>query len=333
MREDQNFLEKFKKNPEFENVLHVLNESLFQAENDGYKNLPEEHATLHIVGSPRSGTTLLNQLVSSSTDVGYINNLIAAFWKTPVHGVLLSKKLLGLDYDSNFSSDFGKTNSISEPHEFTYFWSYFLKYHQIAQLTPEHDATIDWAHLRLVLVNMCRAFGTSIVFKSLYLGWHMESFLKVMHKTLFLFVERNILDNAWSLLQIRRKYFGTSQEWASIKPLQFDELKQLDPYEQVIGQVYYLNQSYKEQLQRISPDHYLTVSYEELCKYPNEFMNRIIKKLEVFSVKQTLVRKPPEFFSHERRIEKKEWIRLNEAYEKLAAKINMKSASSLIVNG
>ena len=333
MREDQNFLEKFKKNAEFESVLQVLNDKLFQAEIDGYKSLTEERATIHIVGCPRSGTTLLNQLVSSCMDVGYINNLIAVFWKAPVHGILLSKKLLGLNYESDFSSDFGKTNSIMEPHEFTYFWSHFLKYNRIAQLPPAHDETIDWARLRLVLTNMCEAFQSSIVFKSFYLGWHMESFLKVMHKTLFLFVERNILDNAWSLLQIRKKYFGTYEEWASIKPIQFDDLKRLDPYEQVIGQVYYLNQSYKQQLQRISPDHFLIVPYEELCKRPNEFLHEIINKLDGLSVKQTLVKTAPTFFAHERKRDQKEWIRLNDAYEKFASKIDMTQVSPLIVNG
>ena len=315
MREDQQFLEQYKKSAEFEKVLQSINENLFIAETGLYKELPEEKSTIHIIGCPRSGTTLLNQLIGSCIDVGYINNLIAVFWKTPVHGIILSKKLIGIGYSSDYASDFGKTTSIAEPHEFTYFWNYVLNYNKIGQLPAEHDNNIDWNNLRLILTNMCNAFGTSIVFKSLFLGWHMQSALKVLHKTLFLFVERNILDNAWSLLQIRKKYFGTYDEWASIKPLQYEDLKKLNPYEQVIGQVYYLNQSYKQQLQNISTNNFISISYDELCSQPAKVLDNIVGKLEELGVKQNIIKMPPAFFKNERKINKEELMHLTKAYE------------------
>lgn len=315
MREDQQFLEQYKKNMEFEKILNSINENLFASETALYKELPEDKATIHIIGSPRSGTTLLNQIISSCMDVGYINNLIAAFWKTPVHGIVLSKKLIGINYNSDYSSDFGKTNSVFEPHEFTYFWSYLLKYNKIAQLPDKHDMNIDWQYLKLVLINMCNAFETSIVFKSLYLGWHMQSALKVLSKTLFLFVERDILDNAWSLLQIRKKYFGTYTEWASIKPLQYEDLINLDPYQQVIAQVHLLNKSYKKQLELIPSANFLTIKYEELCLHPQEVLNNIIQKLKGLNVQQKIIQKPPQYFRNERKIYKEELVHLNYARE------------------
>ncbi len=316
MREDQQFLEKYKKDMRFEQVLQSINENLFIAETGLYKQLPEEKATIHIIGCPRSGTTLLNQLISSCMDVGYINNLIAVFWKAPVHGIILSKKLIGINYSSDYASDFGKTKSVSEPHEFTYFWSHHLKYNKIAQLPPEHDKNINWDHLRLVLTNMCDAFETSVVFKSLYLGWHMQPVLKVLPKTLFLLVERNILDNAWSLLQIRKKYFGTYSEWASIKPLQYEELKNLDPYQQVLGQVYYLNESYKKQIPKVPEENYLSISYNDLCINPQGILNKIIQKLDGLGVKQNVIQKPPECFINERKITNEDLAHLNNANEK-----------------
>jgi len=43
----------------------------------------EQLPILYIVGVPRSGTTLLSQLVSRYCPVGYINNLIARCWLRP----------------------------------------------------------------------------------------------------------------------------------------------------------------------------------------------------------------------------------------------------------
>ena len=313
MREEQQFLEQFKKDMGFEKILQSENENLFAAENALYQDLPEERATIHIIGSPRSGTTLLNQLISSCLDVGYINNFIAAFWKTPLHGIILSKKLIGLNYDSDYTSDFGKTNAITEPHEYTYFWCYFLKYNKIGQTPPEHDNEIDWQQLKLVLLNMCHAFKTSIVFKSLFLGWHMASVLKVLHKTLFILVERDITDNAYSLLQIRKKYFGTYNTWASIKPMQYEALSELNPFEQVIGQVYYLNESYKQQLNNISPDNFLHITYKEICASPATVLNSIIKKLEVLQVKQSIIKQPPAYFNSKSCISREDRMALQKA--------------------
>ena len=54
-------------------------------------NLP----IVYIVGAPRSGTTLLSQVLSRYLRVGYIDNLIARFWLRPSVGITLSRILLG----------------------------------------------------------------------------------------------------------------------------------------------------------------------------------------------------------------------------------------------
>ena len=69
----------YRKDASFEHVLKALNDSLAECHDRELLDLEERFPTIHVIGAPRSGTTLLTQLVSSSLDVGYINNLIAAF--------------------------------------------------------------------------------------------------------------------------------------------------------------------------------------------------------------------------------------------------------------
>src|SRR5678815_1019577 len=144
MRREQQLLKEFSKDREFETYLSLLNNSLYEAERKLYKNYTEKYPTIHVIGVPRSGTTLITQLLSSFLDIGYINNLIAAFWKAPLFGIELSKKLLGTQYLSNFSSSFGRTNNIYEPHEFGYFWNYHLSYFDFQQKDVNHEQNIDW---------------------------------------------------------------------------------------------------------------------------------------------------------------------------------------------
>src|SRR5688572_30011389 len=79
-----------------ERFLLQLNESialmpLDEAVADSSSQLP----VVYIVGAPRSGTTLVSQLLAKYLDVGYINNLIARFWMRPLAGIRLSEICLG----------------------------------------------------------------------------------------------------------------------------------------------------------------------------------------------------------------------------------------------
>ncbi|HET8804711.1 MAG TPA: hypothetical protein VFM72_09045, partial [Aequorivita sp.] len=162
--------------------------------------------------------------------------------------------------------------------------------------------------------NICDAFQTSVVFKSLYLGWHMPSYTKKLDKTLFLFIERDSIENAASLLQIRKKYFGDINKWASIKPLEYDKLKEKDAYTQVMGQVKYLNNSYKKQLDSIPEKNKLLLSYDALCHNPEAVLEKVIAKLQNFGLQHSMVSPPP--CSFDKRLIKKndEFKRLETAF-------------------
>ncbi len=118
MRKDPELAPEYKKDPAEEAFLERLNNILAPYQEEDYQDLEEIYPTLHIIGAPRSGTTLMSQLISSHLNIGYINNLIAAFWQAPVYGIRLSKKLIPPGVSSSFRSSFGRTTYIHEPHEF-----------------------------------------------------------------------------------------------------------------------------------------------------------------------------------------------------------------------
>ena len=93
----------FRKDPAEESFLDDLNLRLATFHDAEVTEQPEHFPTLHVVGPPRSGTTLLMQLLAAHLEVGYINNLIASFWRVPLYGIRLSKKVNRRNFGSAFN--------------------------------------------------------------------------------------------------------------------------------------------------------------------------------------------------------------------------------------
>lgn len=102
--------------------LSALNDrlALFEAEQSVTSDREWPH--IWVIGLPRSGSTLLMQLICAGLNVGYINNLTARFWRAPQTGMRLSNILLNDTRPKLFSSHYGSSPELSGPHEFSYFW-------------------------------------------------------------------------------------------------------------------------------------------------------------------------------------------------------------------
>jgi hypothetical protein len=278
-RSEPKLARAFQKDPQDEDFLARFNGALVPFEQGNYQDLPEAYPCVYIVGAPRSGTTLASQLLSFHLDVGYISNLVAAFWQAPVTGLRLAKKLLPVSAETSYVSTFGRTQGLHEPHEFGYFWSQMLGYADMQQREPAFEDSIDWDNMRRVLINMTHAVAKPLVFKPFLLGYHITRTVQVLPKSIFVRITRDPLDNALSILKMRRKYASSLEEWVSLKPREYPQLKDASPFEQIAGQVYFLNKMLDAQLQQLDAANYLNVPYERLCDEPRAVIADIQTRL------------------------------------------------------
>jgi hypothetical protein len=307
MREDPVLAEAYKKNQEEELFLENFNNILAPYEKESYKKMEEKFPTLHIIGAPRSGTTILMQLICSHLDVGYINNLIAAFWKTPTIGIRLSKKLLPTRVPSSYNSDFGRTKDITEPHEFGYFWSSLLGYPEMSYQGDDFENCTDWDHVKMVLTNMIATYNCPIVFKSLWMAWHLKKMQEVLPKTCFIFIRRNPVDNALSLLYYRKKFLGSIERWVSMKPSEYEMLKEKPYWEQIAGQVYFIEKLILNGIKQIGNRNVVELSYEDICKNPRAELSKVLQLLNENGGNVNFISKPPDSFqSYVEKTESKE---------------------------
>jgi hypothetical protein len=96
----------------------------------------------------------------------------------------------------------------------------------------------------------------------------------------FLVIKRDPTYIAQSLIIIRRQVFGNIDEWWSLKPREIDELKMLDPYEQVVAQVYYTFKELETKSKMYKED-FLYLKYEDIIKSPEVELNKIAKKFSL----------------------------------------------------
>jgi hypothetical protein len=271
--------EAYRKHDDDERFLDELNDRLAGFEEQAYAELPETTPTVHVLGMPRSGTTLANQLIATHTTIAFVDHIAAAFPRAPVTGLRLSEKLCrGIDVGSSFQSDYGRTGSLTEPHEFTYFFSdlFNLPTGVDGLAEPGSGHVVDWPRARRILTNLCAAAGGPLVFKSFHVVWQLAALCAELPRTVVVCVERDELEVALSLLRMREALYGSREAWASIKPKEWVELQSSDWATQIAGQIAYTTRALERGLEAVAPAGLVRIGYAELCADPGAFLDRVV---------------------------------------------------------
>lgn len=301
----------YTKDADAETFLLELNEYLQQREPALCREYEAEDPFLFVVGLPRSGTTLLSQLLAYCLDAGYINNFAARFWLAPLHGVRLAKTLVGHEVPVAFASDHARTATLSEIHEFGYFWRHWLKKHTFEDVVHarEREETIDWPGLRRTLLNVQQELGGPFVAKNMLGIYHTAKLREVLEKVVYVYVERDPLDVAVSILDARRKYYSDPATWWSYVPVEYPLLEDRDYWEQIAGQIHYLGRYCRDALTDAGPTSVVSISYEQLCRDPASVLDDVVARTESSYGYRLRMRQPPprsfEFRQHADRVQDK----------------------------
>ncbi len=297
-------LPRYAKDPGEETFLHAVNKALLSAVlppltgNSDPRMLP----IVYVVGAPRSGTTLLSQLLSRYLVVGYINNLIARFWLRPSVGIRLSAILLGSDARRAITLDsvHGVTSGLAGPHEFGYFWRHWLN----LDASPTHRldsrtlAEVDQEGLRDALEQeILASFDAPVVFKNVICGLQ-AAFLSELHpRSLFVHVKRDLYATAASVLTCRLQRYGSYSAWWSLKPSTYASIVTLpNPAAQAVAQVLDSVAEIDQELARPGVNS-VTLRYEGLCADPRGVLEQVATALKEMGCTVDTGDEPPPILS------------------------------------
>lgn len=243
---------------------------------------PKRLPLIYIIGAPRSGTTLLSQLVSRFLPVGYINNLIARFWLNPSIGIRISNAVLGSSARNQItlSSTHGSTQGTENPHEFGYFWRYWLGLDRAPthHLGKKYLESLDSQGLKNILENgILSTFDAPVVFKNVICGFQ-ASYLSNLHPaSTFIYISRDPAHVAASILKVRKERYGSYDQWWSLKPAAYP-YNTKDAVEEVVCQVVDCRREMELEISR--PDvRSINITYEQLCHEPHLVIEKVCAQI------------------------------------------------------
>lgn len=275
-----------------------------------------------IIGPPRSGTTLVRQLVAWAIPTSYFTNFTRASWDTLGYPLPIMTarvvKLLGLtNHAASFESEYGFTTGIGRPVEGGDIWNYFFQTYNAPvepeQLAPERQRLIYQA-----VAGTERIFDLPFVNKTVDLSVRIRALAKIFPSALFIQVVREPLDVAQSLYKARL-YDYPDREFFSTRPRECEDLGNKSIVEQVCMQVYYIEKNIAFERSVVGPDRFLTVSYQAICEKPGRELERIAEFMNKYGAPARIVRSVPASFrySHGCKIDQADYLAMAAYLEKL----------------
>lgn len=290
----------FQPNPQLDGLIEQLQQLLVPAQ----QRVNTQYTTprlpvIGLVGSPRSGITFASQLLAASGAVSWPSNLLSRFAHMPYLGALIQELLFNPAFDlgdefaelhhaPQMRSRLGKTQGPLGVSEFFHFWRRFMPHHEPERLTPAQLQQVNIDELRRELAGIEAAFGKPFMSKAKMLQFNLDYFMQALPELRIIHIQRTPEHVMPSILKARRAYYQDERLWWSVKPAEYEELKNQDPITQIAGQVYYTDRSISRQLANIAPERWVKLDYEELCADPHGCLQHLARHFQIPGLAQNL---------------------------------------------
>lgn len=270
------------KDPLSEEVLKRINTVLIPLENDLLKGCVAPRLPVSfIVGVPRCGSALMMQLLIRTYDLAYPTHFLARFFMAPSVGAWLQRILLpgkSVRKATNAGS-YGPTAYPEEPHEFGFFWTGHFKIGAGHGLGEPEPGRVNRTRLLQQLASMEKILARPLIFKSLNVIFLIRYLSQCIPVPLFLYLRRDPYVLAESIYLARIARYGTPDAWWNLRPRGYEDLKKLDNYHQVAGQVWTLKWELERQLNDVPEKSKIVVDYDRLCADPEQALSWFAERI------------------------------------------------------
>jgi hypothetical protein len=230
------------------------------------------HRPVFVISLPRSGSTLLYQLLLQRFRFAYFSNLMAAFPDSPVTVGRLTRWLGGQRPPYDLRSHFGTTHGWRGPNQGWAIWNRWL--------SPSEDfidpASVDpraLGEMRATLHGLQHAQGVPFISKWQRHAPRLRALAAAIPEALFINLRRAPEMTAQSILAGRRRFLGDEAAWLSARPRDYERIRTLEPLEQVCAQVVALERDLREDQELIGTERFMFMSYEALCLAPQAVLD------------------------------------------------------------
>lgn len=227
-----------------------------------------------VAGAPRSGTTIVSQVLVRNLPVIYFNNLTQVFPRSPIVANRLFGRLLR-EPERSFRNFYGRTRRLSGRNDALHIWDRWWgpdRYH------PPQAIPLPLAEdMRAFFAAYESAFGRPIVNKNNALATCAKVIADALPTARFLLIERNAATNVQSILRAREMIQGDRRAPYGVPaPPDWDAQT---PIEEVCAQVVYHQRIAREQQAELGSDRVWIVRYEDFCSDPAAVVERVGREI------------------------------------------------------
>ena len=225
-----------------------------------------------VVGLPRSGTTLVYELLVQAFEVGFLTRLFSYTYGLPNFSTrLVARKIR--DPLARFDSTYGKIPGHFAPAENAVFWErWFAEREELGHHIPSRCIS-DRAkrEAEAIIASMSAIARRPFVFKNVYMTLSVPAFLQLLPRAKVIIVQRNLESVVASLYKGRK----THATWWSIRPPFTADVYSRNTFEQTVFQCVRSQQILERTIASMAPSQCLTVDYESICEAPKGFVERV----------------------------------------------------------
>jgi hypothetical protein len=239
---------------------------------------PPSKPIILVCGAPRSGTTLVSQVLMRSLPVAYTNNLMELFSRSPITANKLFRNQIANE-SIGFRSYYGKTTTWRGPNDALRLWDRWLGSDRTA-VAPELTFASREA-MRRFFGAFQEAFGLPIVNKNNNLNVVADRVASALPTSHFICMDRDPLHLAQSLLLARRHIHGDDDVAYGVKGNWAELAKAAGggAIADACAQALFHRDVSAEQEKRVGPERFWRIEYESFCHDPVALVERVAAQI------------------------------------------------------
>jgi len=235
------------------------------------RNNSSEYRPIFVLGLPRSGSTLVYQLLVASSECSYFSNLASIMPHAPITVSRLTKVIGGQKTPPIFQSRYGNTTLWNEPSVGVPIWGrWFSMTQEYIKGNCLNEPMLN--ELRSTIYGMQNNFSAPFIGKWQGFNSVTASMDKAFPTCFFVRVKRSYNNVAQSILRARKEELGDINKWFSSRTSAYSEIIQStkDPILQVCLQILNLEKDLDNFFSILPENRKIIVDYADICKNPVE---------------------------------------------------------------
>jgi hypothetical protein len=247
-----------------------------------------------VCGAPRSGTTVVYQTLANHLPAAYFSNLTALYPRSP----LVAQRLFGrfvAKPRASYESFYGRTAGLGGTSDALQLWDRWLGADR--SMAPPELTDAARRDMRDFFVAASHVFDRPLVNKNNSLNLSAHLVAACLPHVTFICLTREPRRLARSLYRARCDIHGSADAAYGIAGPTVD-VECDDPVQSVCRQARFYDEVNRQQAERLGPERFWLVSYEDFCRDPGTLVRRVAR--EALGDESRIIGQPPESFASSR---------------------------------